>query len=344
MGVAVGIDSHKSSLAAGAVDELGRSIASSEFRNDARGHEALRRWISKLGNGAIVGVEGSRQFGAAASNHLITAGAHVVEVPAFLTHRERKKRPARGKSDPADALAIARVVARGEGLAPVLHDERHDDLKVLVDRRDQLVRHKTKTSNRIHKHLVVLVPGYETRVPKITRRCHVAAVRRLLRGDHGVRAAIIRELIDEFLVLERKVAGVTKQIGTAVIATGTTLTKMRGVGFITAAKILGEVGDVRRIRSKAAFAMLNGTAPIDASSGRTQRHRLNRGGNRQLNHALYIIALARCRSDEETLAYRNRRICSGATKKEAMRSVKRGISNRVYRCLVEDLKAAELRT
>lgn len=341
MGVAVGIDSHKSSLAAGAVDELGRSIAASEFRNDPAGHEALMAWISRLGDDRMVGVEGSRHYGSAATRCLIENGEMVFEVPAFMTHRERSKRPSRGKSDPGDAHAIAMVVAREERLTPSALSGVNDDLKLLVDRRDQLVRHKTKTANRIHKHLVVVVPGYEKLIPRITRRCHVVRVRRLLRGDRGVRAEIVRDLLDEFVALERKVADITRDISRAVIATGTTLTQLKGVGFLTAAKILGEVGDIGRIRSKAAFAMLNGTAPIEVSSGYSKRHRLNRGGNRQLNHALHVIALTRCRTDDETKAYRARLIARGASKRDAMRSLKRQLSNRVYRHLMMDLAVVQ---
>jgi transposase len=342
MGVAVGIDSHKSSLAAGAIDELGRSIATSEFRNDPQGHTALMRWIAALGENRRVGIEGSGQFGAAATRLLLESGEAVFEVPAFMTHRERVKRPSRGKSDPGDAHAIAMVVAREDHLTQSSLRGANDDLKLLVERRDQLVRHKTKTANRIHKHLVVLVPGYEIRVPRVTRRCHITRVRRLLRGDTSVQARIVRDLMGDWIQLESKIAVLTKDISQAVIASGTTLTGIKGVGFLTAAKILGEIGDIGRIRSKAAFAMLNGTAPIEASSGYSKRHRLNRGGNRQLNHALHIVALARCRSDEATQNYRARRIASGDSTREALRALKRQISNLIYRHLMLDLAASKM--
>jgi transposase len=164
------------------------------------------------------------------------------------------------------------------------------------------------------------------------------AARGLLRGDRSVRANLIRDRIAEIRRVTKKIADLEKLIATKVKESGTTLTALDGIGFVIAAKILGEVGDTSRIRSKGAFAMLTGTAPLEASSGTTKRHRLNRGGNRQLNYALHMVARSRLRHDPDTRAYVARRQMEGKSDKEAVRCLKRHLSNVVFRQLLIDLK------
>jgi transposase len=161
MGVTVRIDSHKSLLAVAVLDDLGGPLGVREFANNPTEHENLRRWIASHGDARVIGVEGSGNFGAALTRHLLENGEEVREVPAFLSHRERKKSPARGKSDPQDALAIAHVAARGDGLSAPQRTETFQDLKLLSEHRDQLVRARTQLINRTHKNLVVSHPGYE---------------------------------------------------------------------------------------------------------------------------------------------------------------------------------------
>ncbi len=338
MGVAIGVDSHKSSLAAGVIDELGRVVASKEFPNDRRGHGDLLDWIGGHAADRVIGIEGSASYGAALARRLLEANEVVQEVPAFLSHRERKKRPARGKSDVDDAIAIARVVARGEGLSSPQRSDELQDLKLLSTHRNQLVRARTQLINRTHRDLVVSHPGYERELPKLTSKKKLGQARALLRGDHSIRADLIRDRIGEIARLSEKITAVDKKIAVKVTESETTLTQLRGVGFIVAAKILGEIGDPSRIRSKGSFAMLTGTAPVQASSGQTQRHRLNRGGNRQLNYALHMMALARCRGDVDTKTYMTRLRGEGKSQKEAMRCLKRHLSNVVYRHLVSEFR------
>src|SRR5665809_141083 len=303
MGVAVGVDSHKSSLAIAVLDDLGRPIGVREFVNDSRGHDAVVKWVAQHGTKLVVGIEGSGNYGAALARRLLEAGEDVREVPAFLSHRERKRSPSRGKSDAHDAVAIARVVARGEALSSPHRTDVFQDLKLLSDHRDQLVRPRTQLINRTHKDLVVSHPGYEKEIPKLTSKKRLRETRGLLRADRSVRADLIRDRITEIARLMDKVAAAERQITQKVVESGTTLTQLHGIGFLVAAKILGEVGDPARLRSKASFAMLTGTAPVQASSGKTHRHRLNRGGNRQLNYALYMMALARWRGHPDTRSY-----------------------------------------
>lgn len=339
MDVTIGIDSHKSSLAAAGLNELGRVIGVREFPNDSRGHDACLRWGRSQGDVQVIGIEGAGSFGAGLARHLLDAGELVYEVPAFLSYRERKHNPSKGKSDPSDAVAIARVTARGDGLSSPRRTDVFGDLKLLSDHRDQLVRARTRLINRTHADLVVSHPGYEKKIPKLDcNRSQVAALT-LLRGDRSVRADLIRDRITEIRRLTKKIADIEKQVAAKVKESGTGLTALHGIGFVIAAKVLGEIGDPARIRSKAAFAMLTGTAPLEASSGTTKRHRLNRGGNRQLNYALHMMARARLRHDADTKAYVARRQLEGKSDKEAMRCLKRHLSNVVFRQLIEDVRS-----
>ncbi len=289
MSVSIGIDSHKSTLAAAAVDELGRVVSVEEFPNDPAGHFALGRWVAGLEQEGRIGIECSGSYGNALARELTAAGLDVYEVPANLAHREAR-RQGRGKSDTIDAVAIARVVAREERLPrPRIH-QAYEDLKLLSDHLDQLKRLKTQLTNRIHKELTVARPGYEKRIGSLGAERHRKAVMTLLRGDSSIRADLIRRNVKELRRIEAEIKELKVCLKAAVAATGSSLTAEVGVGPGIAAKLLGEVGDVRNIPSKAAFARLSGTAPIPASSGKVVRHRLSRHGNRKLNHALHYIA------------------------------------------------------
>lgn len=337
MSVAIGVDSHKSSFAVGVLNEIGRPIEIREFSNDRRAHDTAVEWIQAQGSNRVIGIEGSGSYGAGIARALIAAGEDVREVPPFLSHRERKKNPARGKSDAGDALAIARVVSRGDGLSSTLRCDVLQDLKLLTDHRDQLVRSRTQLINRTHRDLVVSHPGYERRIPRLTSKKNLRAAMALLRGDGSVRAELIRNRVGEIRRLDDKVAQLEELIAAKISESGTKLTQLTGVGVITAAKILGEVGDPSRLRSKGAFAMLTGTAPIEASSGKSKRHRLNRGGNRQLNYALHVMALSRCRGHAETKTYMARLRMQGKSHKESIRCLKRHLSNVVFRALQQEL-------
>jgi transposase len=342
--VAIGGDSHKGSLAAAAVDSLGRCLSSREFRNDPAGHRALLNWARSLDAPRRIGVEGSGAYGAGLARFLLSSGEEVLEVPASLTHRERKRRGSQGKSDPVDALAIARVVGREDGLSSPGRAGVAEDLKLLSDYRDQLVRSRTQVANRIHRDLAVSRPGYERRVANLTAKRYLGQVMVLLRGDRSVRAELTRSRLRELRRLDAEVAGTRALIVAKLEESGTTLIEVPGMGPLLAAKILGEVGDPRRIRSKAAFALMAGTAPLPASSGQTQRHRLNRGGNRRLNFALHYLALIRYRTDPETRTYVERRRAEGKSFREAMRCLKRHLSNVIYRRLVSDFEGVGLPT
>lgn len=341
MVVAIGFDTHKASVAGAAVDELGRVQQVRQLDNNPSAHREVERWVRGFGDDVVVGIECSATYGAALARHLIAAGILVKEVPPGLAHREAN-RPRRGKSDPTDAIAIARVVARECDLGAPKGPGASEDLKLLSDFRDQLVHARTQLANRIHKDLVVIRPGYNATIPNLVAKKNIARALQMLRGQGSTRAQLTRRRISELRRLDEQLVDVRQEIAEKLRESGTSLTELRGVGVTIAAKILGEVGDVRRIRSKAAFGMLTGTAPLPASSGTTTRHRLNRGGNRKLNVALHHMALTLARTDPETKAFIARHREAGKSHKEAIRCLKRHLANVVFRTLMADATPAQI--
>jgi transposase len=329
----VGIDTHKASLAACAVDAVGRPLAERTFDNDRAGHAALAAWLEGLEPVARVGLEGSASFGVAAARHLAAAGHVVREVPPALSHRERGRSRRAGKSDPGDALAIARVVAREEDLPPVRSTGVVEDIALLVSARDALVAEATRVRNRVHALLRTIEPGYHASAARLTRAKHRAIVRTLLRTRRGVAVELVRDGLDELARLERRVARHEARL--EALVGDHPLRRHPGIGLLTAATLIGRAGDPGRFRDDGAFARLAGVAPIPASSGQVQRMRYARGGDRQLNRALYVIAVAQVWNHPPARAYLERKRAEGKSWREAMRCLKRRIARPVLALLVE---------
>jgi transposase len=270
----------------------------------------------------------------------VEAGEQVVEVPPQFTARERRHQGQKGKSDPVDALAIARVAAREAKLPPPPLEGKLRDLRLLVDFRQQLVDERTRNANRLHADLLVLQPGYQVRCRNFTTKRSLAAADNLLSRKCSVRGELARRRLNELRRLDIEISALKKRISSLVPETGSRLTNIPGVGALVAARILGEVGDVRRFPSKSHFAAANGTAPIPASSGRTSRHRVNRGGNRQINRAIHTVVLVQSLVDPRAKTFIQRRRNEGKTHREAVRSLKRHISDVIYRQLRMDLGVA----
>lgn len=224
----IGVDSHKSSFAAGVVDEVGRELDVKQFPNK-QGHERALAWLRLRGDNRRVGIECSGSFGAALARSLLKAGEDVREVPAALVHRERKREHSKGKSDPSDAVAIARVVAREEGLPSPVRVAVLSDLKLLSDYRYQLVCTRTKVANRIHKELVVIHPGYEDSIRNLQRKPQLDKVLVLIKRDRSVRAELIRRRVSQLRVIDREIVELNGQISEKLDECGTTLTKLAGV-------------------------------------------------------------------------------------------------------------------
>lgn len=331
-----GIDSHKDTLAVVIVDSSGRQVAVATVQNDPAGLEQLPKLLADHGV-IMVGIECSGTYGRPAAVALSNAGTvEVREVPASMTVRERNRKPSRGKSDPIDALAVARVVARGDRLPPVrCLPGLADDLQQLTHYRRQLIRERTRISNRVHIDLTILRPGYQHALPKLTNPTHLVAARRLLRGLTGVRVQITRSRLDRLKQLDTEITSLKQQITALVTASQTTLLEIHGVGPLTAGRLLGETGDISRFRDRNAYASGNGTAPIPVSSGRTDRYRLNRAGNRRLNEAIHTVALVQSRGGTGR-AYLDRKKAAGKTNRDAMRALKRRLSDVIYQALNTD--------
>jgi transposase len=218
------------------------------------------------------------------------------------------------------------------------------DLRALADYRAQLVAERTALANRTHTELHGLLPGYQDQIPRLTAPTFITAAKDLLAGQPSVRAQLTRRRLTRLAELTAEIREVAALITTAVAEVETGLTDLYGLGPVGAATILGEVADIRRYRSRHAFAAANGTAPIPASSGRTTRHRLNRSGNRTLNRVLYTMAITQIRADTEGRAYYLRKRAEGKTGREALRCLKRRLSDVVYKKLQEDLAAGRAPT
>jgi transposase len=334
--VTIGIDAHKRSLAVCLVDELGRELTQREFANESGAHRALLAWAGKLAPGERrFGIEGSGWVGRGVACFLLARGEQVVDVRGSLTDRQRRRLRGGGKSDPRDALAIARVTAREE-LPPARPDSPERDLKLLCDYRRQLTAERTRTANRLHVDLVSLCPGYQHAIPRLDAPARLEAAERLLASETALQASLARRRIETLRRLDAEITELEREIKQRVETIGSGLPRLVGIGSLVAASIIGEVGDVRRIANKAGFARMNGTAPIPASSGQTQRHRLNRGGNRRLNHALHMMALTQARHDPRARTYLERRRAEGRTRRDALRALKRHLSDVVYQQLRHD--------
>jgi transposase len=339
--VFAGIDTHKDTLAVAVIDVAGRLVAAREVPNTEQGFIQL---VGLFDTHQVVrvGIEGSGHFGRAVAVHLLLCWqpprpVAVVEVPTLMTSRERRGQLGKGKTDPVDALAIARITAREPQLPPVrLTVGPAADLRALLDYREDLVVERGALVNRAHAELIGLRAGYHHQVPNLTTRARVRVVLTLIAGDDSVRAVLCRRRLERILAIDAETAELKRQITDLVAAAGTTLTDLHGIGPLVAARFIAEVVDVRRYPNRNAFAAANGTAPLPASSGRTVRHRFNPGGNRQLNRALYTIAITQIRSDTEGRAYYERKRAAGKTKREALRCLKRKLSDIVFTTMRHD--------
>ena len=274
-----------------------------------------------------MGIEGSGNYGRGAAVRLVLAGdLEVVEVPPSLTSRKRSAKPGQGKTDPIDAVAIA----GSPPASPTCHTSGcRSGRPPTCGRwpttyRAQLVAERTALASRIHAELHGLRLGYQARVPRLTGPTFIVAAKGLLAGDTSVRAGLTRRRLARLAEPTAEIREVTDLIAAAVEEVGTGLTGIYGIGPTGAATILGEVADIRRYRSRHAFAAANGTAPLPANSGRTtRRHRLNRSGNRTLNRVLYTTAITQIRADTEGRTYYLRNRAEGKTNREALRCLKR---------------------
>ena len=341
-----GIDTHKDTLAVAVVDQLGRPVARAEEPNTRPGIVRIGQLLATH-QVSRVGIEGSGNYGRCVAAYLVLdwdqPAVAVLEVPTLMTSRERGARPGQGKTDPVDAVAIARITMREADLPRVrLAVGDAADLRSLLDYREDLVKERSDLVNRIHAELTGLFPGYHVKIPNLVYKVHLDAAQRLLADDSRVRAELARRRLARVLEIDQEAAELKHRIAGYVTASGTSLTSIYGIGPIIAGRFLSQVVDIHRYRDRNAFASANGTAPLAASSGRTQRHRFNPGGDRLLNRCLYTIAITQSRADTEGRAYYLRKREAGKTSKEALRCLKRRLSDVVYSTMRRDADGVDV--
>jgi transposase len=330
--IVIGLDVHKQSVTAVAVDEAGRLLQEKVIRV---GSDELLDWAAGFDGQRLWAVEDCRQLTGWLERQLLAVGEELVRVPPKLTVPERRAGRARGKSDPIDALAIARAAIREPGLSRPRPDERaYREIKLLVDHREDLVAQRTRGQQRLRWHLHQLDPTFEVPLRRLDRASHLERVARwLARREHELQARIARELVTTIRQLNRSISELDRELAQRTIELAPALLELPGCAAVTAAKLLAEIGPIDRFRSDAQLARHGGVAPLEASSGRTQRHRLDRGGNRQLNAALYRIAITQARYYAPARDYLERKRAEGKSRREALRCLKRLLVRVVFNTL-----------
>jgi len=336
----LGIDAHKRTHTAVAVDEHGRMICSKTVPATSAGNLDLVRWAGQMGK-HIFAVEDCRHLSRRLERDLLAAGETLVRVHPKLMARVRRSARERGKSDPIDATSIARAAQREDDLPTASLDGPERDLRLLVDHREDLVNERTRSQNRLHWHLHELDPTLELAPGSLDRYKVLDQLAGLCGDQVGTVAEIASELVERVRSLTVRIKELERRIAALVSDLAPTLLELHGCGALTAAKIVGETAGATRFSDPAKFARFNGTAPIPVWSSNKVKVRLNRGGNRQMNAALHRIAVTQLRGGMGK-EYVERRMTQGNTKTEAMRALRRKISNEVYRRLLIDERAREV--
>jgi transposase len=337
MKVLIGVDPHKGSVAVAALGEAkGELLERVSFPQDRAGLRALERWAKRFSERRWA-VENASGLGRYLAGRLVASGESVVDVPPKLSARVRVLSTGNArKNDGVDALATALAASRNERLAPVDPEAASEVLRLLSERREDLVAERTRALNRLHGLLRDLVPGGVARTLSADRAARILRGIRPQSSSSRVRRRLASEVLRDIRTLDRKIADLNGRIEAEVEASGTTLTEIFGIGPILAAKIIGTVGSVARFPSRGHFASYAGTAPVEASSGEVVRHRLSLAGNRHLNYALHMVAVCQARSDARGGTYYRKKIAEGKSRKEALRCLKRRISDAVFASLVAD--------
>jgi transposase len=337
--IVIGADTHKRTHALAAVDAgTGRQRAKRQIKAEEPGHLAAVRWARGLDGERVWAIEDCRHVSRRLEQALLAAGERVVRVPPQRMGASRRGEREPGKSDEIDALAIARAVVKDgpESFAAAYLDERAMEVRLLRDHREDLVRERTRVQNRLRWHLLELCPELERSLKRgaLEQSRQLDRIDRRLRRLPGcARVRVAREQVRQIRVLTRQADALERELLALIKAHSPQLLAETGCGALTAAILVGRTAGAERFRTDACFARQSGTAPIPCSSGQRDRHRLDRGGDRQLNHALHIIAISRARHDPATRAYLERKEAEGKTKKGALRCLKRHLARRFHRLL-----------
>jgi transposase len=336
--VILGADTHKRSHTIVAIDQVGRSLGEKTVVATLIGHRQLIEWAAQFSERRWA-LEDVRHLSRRLEADLVRSGEHVVRVPTRLMGLARRTGRERGKSDPIDALATARAALREPGLPEASLEGAERELRLLVDHREDYVAERTRMENRLLWDLHELFPGHVVAPRALGRRKTLEELADLLEGASGLVAELAGERLGHIGQLSARINELEREIAARTAALAPSLMALPGCGALSAAKLVGETARAGRFRSKAAYARMNGTAPIPVSSGRNDRHRLNRGGNRQLNCALHRIAITQIRLGGPGRTYFDHQIALGHTKTEAIRALRRRISDEVFRRLLVDERA-----
>ena len=340
--VIIGVDPHKLSATIEVVDHHEGKLGEGRFATDQAGYSAMRTY-AKAWPARVWAVEGANGVGRSLAQRLLEAGEVVVDVPAKLAARVRLFDTGHNrKTDAHDAHSIAAVAVRTKTLRVLRSMASWQALRLLVDRYDALSRRRVQTVNRLQALLAELVPGQGKKdITAAQAKAMLGTVRpRDIAGK--TRRRIAAEELAELFALDAKIKKSSAELKSMVVARGSHLMDLHGVGPVVAARVLADVGDVARFADRNRFASWTGTAPLDASSGEHDRHRLSRAGNRRVNHVIHIAAVTQLRLNTDGRAYYRRKRAQGKKPLEAMRCLKRRISDALYHQLVSDAAAAQV--
>jgi len=334
--VVIGMDPHKRSVTIEVMAADEDVLGGGRFGTDTAGFKAMLEYVTRWPD-RVWAIEGCNGIGRHVALRLIAEGHEVVDVPPKLSARARVFATGQGrKTDATDAHSVALVGTRMAGLRPVVRDEQLAVLRLLVDRRRSLGEDHTRMISQLHQLLLELIPGGAKKDLSAAQAKALLAKVRPRDTVGKARRRVAAELVADLERVYARKKAADKELKELLAATGTTLMDLHGIGPSGAARLLVEVGDITRFPNREHFASWNGTAPIDASSGDNVRHRLSRAGNRQINRTLHIMATVQLRNDTEGRAYFDRRKSDGKTSMEAMRALKRRLSNIVYRTMLDD--------
>jgi transposase len=338
--IVIGVDAHKRSHTCVAVQELtGQRVQTRTAAARDDGHGLLLEWARGLDCERVWAIEDCRHVSGRLERFLLGRGERVLRVAPKLMAGVRKTAREPGKSDPTDALAVARAALREglETLPAAQLDERSLEIRQLVDHRERLVGQRTALINDLRWHLHDLDPTFEVPARRLSsRRWQQQIARKLSRQRPGVRVRIARDELKRIRELTTTIEALYRELATLVTAYRPALLWLPGCGVLCAAKAIGETGPAQRFATASKYARITGSAPVPASSGNHTRHRLDRGGNRQLNAVLHRIAITQIRSHPPARDYYHRKLTQGKTPKEALRALKRQIANTLWKLLQPD--------
>jgi transposase len=337
--IVIGSDPHKMTFTfAGAVAGTGELGSSETVQANAAGFDGALRWARGLDVNRVWAIEDCRHVSGRLERFLVARGERIVRVPPKLMAGAREGGRQRGKSDPIDAIAVARAALREglETLPTAQLDAEALEIRLLLDHHDDRVSARTADQGRLRWHLHDLECPIEVPAGGLDREVWLGRVGRwLARRPQTARVRIARRLVVQIRAQTREIRDHERELAGLVAAYRPQLLKLRGCGPLTAAKLIGETAGAERFATDARFARAAGVAPIPASSGRRDRHRLDRGGNRQLNCALHRLAVNAAKYDQPTAAHLARKQAEGKTRKDALRCLKRHLARRIWRLLIQ---------